>query len=419
MEELKKLSEAFTTFNLASETLQEYYRNLRHQVVRLSEELQRKNTELQRTLGFLNSVLQGMKEAIIVLDGEGKILMMNRAAEELLMMDVSEAAGRRPEEYGYDFGRIGRDSEEVGIETAGGRKELLVSLSDVLDGGGDIIGRVILLRDITAQKAAEAEKERNKRLIAMGEMMSSIVHELRNPLCSIELYASMLYKELEGTQHESLAMGVSTGVRNLNNSLTNMLYFARPRIPRSAPCEIKRLTEEALALIRPVIESRGISVERRMDETVVNGDPGLLKQVILNLMLNAVQAMEKGGVLGISTETDGRDFHMHVSDTGCGITPEHAERIFDPFFTTRDEGTGLGLSISLKIMQAHGGTIRAKSLPGEGSVFTLCFPDVFLLSTGSGGGPAGTACTPPERFFVEGPSGRSAEACARKSKQPF
>ncbi|NOZ25417.1 MAG: PAS domain-containing protein [Nitrospirae bacterium] len=401
MEELKKLNEAFATFNLASETLREYYQNLQRQVTRLSEELQRKNTELQRTLSFLNSVLQGIKEAIIVLDGEGKILMMNRAAEELLEVDINGARGNRPEDYGYDFSMIGRDNQEIDIITAEGRKNLLASLSDVLNGGDGLIGHVILLRDITAQKAAEAEKERNKRLIAMGEMMASIVHELRNPLCSIELYASMLYKELEGTPHESLAMGVSTGVRNLNNSLSNMLYFAKPRIPKNTPCEIKRLADEALALIKPVIESRGITVEKRVPSVIINGDPGLLKQVILNLLLNAVQAMERGGVLGIYSETDSREFQLHVSDTGYGIAAEHAERIFDPFFTTRDEGTGLGLSISLKIMQAHGGTIRAKSLPGSGSVFTLCFPEEFLLSNGSGDRSDRSAGLPLERFLPE------------------
>jgi len=384
MEELKKLNEAFMTFNLASETLREYYQNLQQQVAHLSEELQRKNTELQRTLSFLNSVLQGIREAIIVLDGDGRILMMNRAAEDLLRIDLSASKGRRPEEYGYDFSRIGQDGQEIEIETGADRKNLLVSLSDVVNSGDGLIGFVILLRDITAQKAAEAEKERNKRLIAMGEMLTGIVHELRNPLCSIELYASMLYKELEGTPHESLAMGVSTGVRNLNNTLSNMLYFARPRNPKTTPCGIEALIDDALALIRPVMESRGIVVEKRVHGVLINGDSGLLKQVILNILLNAVQAMGNGGVLTISSETDSRGLCLNISDTGYGITSEHIERIFDPFFTTRDEGTGLGLSISLKIMQAHGGTIRAKSLPDSGSVFTLYFPEEILLSTVSG-----------------------------------
>ncbi len=385
MEELKKLNEAFMTFNLASETLREYYQNLQQQVTHLSEEVQRKNAELQRTLSFLNSVLQGIREAIIVLDSDGKILMMNRAAEDLLTMDLSASTGHRPEEYGYNFSRLDQNNQEIEIETAGGRKNLLVSLSDVLNGGDGLIGFVILLRDITAQKEAEAEKERNKRLIAMGEMMASIVHELRNPLCSIELYASMLYRELEDTPHASLAMGVSTGVRNLNNSLSNMLYFARPRNPKTTHCNISTLTDDALALIKPVMESRGIVVEKQIPDILIAGDSGLLKQVILNILLNAVQAMGTGGILTIHTEMDGKGLNLNISDTGSGITPEHEERIFDPFFTTRDEGTGLGLSISLKIMQAHGGTIRAKSLPGSaGSVFILCFPHKHLLPYASG-----------------------------------
>ncbi len=400
MEELKKLNEAFMTFNLASETLREYYQNLQQQVTYLSEEVQRKNAELRRTLSFLNSVLQGIKEAIIVLDSDGKILKMNRAAEDLLMMDLAASTGHRPEEYGYNFSRLDQNNQEIEIETADGRRTLLASLSDVVNGGDGLIGFVILLRDITAQKEVEAEKERNKRLIAMGEMMASIVHELRNPLCSIELYASMLYKELEDTPHASLAMGVSTGVRNLNNSLSNMLYFARPRNPKTTPCNVGTLTDDALALIKPVMESRGIVVEKQISNALINGDSGLVKQVILNILLNAVQAMGTGGVLTIHSETDSKGLHLNISDTGNGITSEHIERIFDPFFTTRDEGTGLGLSISLKIMQAHGGTIRAKSLPGSaGSVFILCFPHKHLLPNTSGDRTDSTSCLSPEQFL--------------------
>ncbi|VAX32943.1 hypothetical protein MNBD_NITROSPIRAE02-1665 [hydrothermal vent metagenome] len=421
MEELKKLNEAFMTFNLASETLREYYQNLQQQVTYLSEEVQRKNTQLQRTLSFLNSVLQGIKEAIIVLDSDGKILMMNRAAEVLLTLDVTESTGHRPEEYGYNFSRLDQNNQEIEIETGGVRKNLLASLSDVLNGGDGLIGFVILLRDITAQKEVEAEKERNKRLIAMGEMMASIVHELRNPLCSIELYASMLYRELEDTPQASLAMGVSTGVRNLNTSLSNMLYFARPRNPKTTRCDIRTLTDDALLLIKPVIESRGIVVRKQIPNASINGDSGLVKQVILNILLNAVQAMGTGGILTIHSETDSKGFHLNISDTGSGITSEDIERIFDPFFTTRDEGTGLGLSISLKIMQAHGGTIRARSLPGSGSVFILCFPHKHLLPVVSGDRQTALSVLSPEQFLQKDscgqgtvdPDGKKSTSCLK------
>ncbi len=401
MEELKKLNEAFRTFNVASETLRDYYQRLQRQVAYLSEELQRKNNELRTTLSFLDSVLQGIKEAIIVLDAGGKILMMNRAAEELLMLDITSSKGRGPEEYGYDFGRISREME---IRREDGTRKVLVSLSDVLDGNDGVIGRVILLRDITVQKEMEAERERNKRLIAMGEMMASIVHELRNPLCSIELYSSMLYKELEDTPLASMAMGVSTGVRNMNNALSNMLYFARPRNPKTIPCDLDALLLESLSFIKPVMDSRGIAVRRRPVEAGVKGDPGLLKQVFLNLLLNAVQAMDSGGTLSIHPERDGGMFQVHISDTGAGIAPGEMDRIFDPFFTTRDEGTGLGLSISLKIMQAHGGTIRARSLPGSGSTFILAFSKETLLPP-SGVNPPGDGAedmsTPSQGLFFQ------------------
>ena len=231
-----------------------------------------------------------------------------------------------------------------------------------------------MLKDITERKQTEAEEERNKRLIAMGEMMAGIVHEMRNPLCSIELYASMLHKELEGTELESLARGVSTGVRSVNNILSNMLYFAKPRSPKLRPVSVQSIVEESLSLVLPVADSRNISISKSLINCSLCVDEGLIKQVLMNLFLNAIQAMEKGGNLGITTEVRDDGFCINVSDTGEGIDEATIERIFDPFFTTRQEGTGLGLSISLKIMQSHGGTIKVKSKPGIGSSFSLVFP---------------------------------------------
>ncbi len=249
-----------------------------------------------------------------------------------------------------------------------------VSISQVSN-RDDFAGYVLLIKDITAMKEKEAEDSRNKRLMAMGEMMASIVHELRNPLCSIELYSSMLYRELKGTSYEAIARGVSGGVQNLNNFLSNMLYFAKPRIPKNTLFRIDTVVEETISMISPVVQTREISVHQDVEPFCLQGDPGLLKQAIMNILLNAVQAMESGGEIRVFTEFTEGYLRLNIKDSGKGIDRTIMDRIFDPFFSTKEEGTGLGLSIALRIMQSHGGSISIKSTPGQGTVFILQFPE--------------------------------------------
>jgi len=220
----------------------------------------------------------------------------------------------------------------------------------------------------------EAQQERNKRLIAMGEMAARIVHEIRNPLCSVELYASMLEAELASSEHRRLAAGISAGVSGMNRILTNMLDFARPRriVLRSA--RLDRIAEEALAFVKPIAENRGVLIDCTLAPREVIADAELLKQVFMNIIINAIQAVRPAGAVRVCVGEWNGAPAAAVSDEGEGIRPEHRERIFDPFFTTKDAGTGLGLAVAARIMEAHGGTISVESEPGAGSTFRLLFP---------------------------------------------
>ncbi len=368
MKEIEKLNEAFKVFSLASEALQKYYSSLKDEVKRLNNELQAKNQELKDTLEMLRSVVNCIRDAIFVLSVDGNTLMMNSEAEKLKAFVEPDTLCRQE-----------LDGTELTIKVNNEKRIFLLSLSEVIS-GNSTTGYVLMLKDITEKRQREAIQERNKRLIAMGEMMASIVHEMRNPLCSIELYASMLQKELEGTGLESLSKGVSTGVRSLNNILSNMLYFARPRTPKMNQVSLFTFIEETLELVRPVAESRDIILRNHTGHCSLRMDGALIRQVCMNILLNAVQAMSEGGTITVSTETRDRALYIHIEDTGCGMDEQTLERIFDPFFTTKDEGTGLGLSISLKIMQSHGGTINVRSTPGRGTVFSLVFPENLIIT---------------------------------------
>lgn len=379
MEDIGRLNEAFRNFSAASRSLESYYDKLQEKVVYLTHEVAEKNLRLEEALkdaeeakDYLRGILQSIEEAIIVLDPDRMVTMMNSAAGRLLCLAPDHAAGRALQSLDFS---IEQDFSET-ILVAGGRSyNVIVSCSEVLDGKGRVRGSVILLKDITRLKEIEAQQERNHRLIAMGEMAAKIVHEIRSPLCSIELYAGMLARALEGTDHAGSARGISTGIRSLNNILTNMLFFARPHKPSFMRLDLKTLFDEAVFMIAPMLDARSIGLEMEKESAAdISGDPELLKQVVLNILINAVQVTPDGGRIVTSLRKDEDMVVAEVKDEGEGIAPEDMERIFDPFFSTKDKGTGLGLTIASKIMQAHGGAIKVRSAVGEGCSFLLCFP---------------------------------------------
>ena len=378
-ERIRHLSEAFTSFTATSGLLEQYYDMLRERVRYLTVELEERNAQLNAALADANEakdnlrcILQSMAEALIVLDRDGNVMMVNRAAVEIIGPSAEDATGKSLE--ALDFSLVSEGDDTVLIAN-GRRFDVFVSRSNVADSSGAVHGSVLLIQDITRMKELEAQSQRNRRLIRMGEMAAKIVHEIRSPLCSIELYATMLESELGEGEAARLSRGISSGIMSLNNILTNMLLFARQQKPAVSRIDASFVVREALRILEPMIDSRGIPVTLNAHEGIYfSGDPELLKQVLLNVVLNAIQATYGGGSIGIAVY-EGKDGVMiEVSDEGEGISKEDLDRIFDPFFSTKAKGTGLGLAIAFRIMEAHGGHIRARSVPGEGSVFSLHFP---------------------------------------------
>jgi signal transduction histidine kinase len=184
----------------------------------------------------------------------------------------------------------------------------------------------------------------------------------------------MLEKELTTTAHKDLAHGISAGIGSLNNILTNMLFFARPNKSALKPIRLDQVIADAIRLLDPMMASRKVAIAASLVESELCGDAELLKQVLMNIMINAVQAMPQGGRIEVAMVQEREALSVRITDTGTGIARENLEKIFDPFFTTKDAGTGLGLVIASTIMQAAGGYITATSEPGQGSSFSLYFP---------------------------------------------
>ena len=372
------LNEAFHNFTMASKSLEAYYGLLQERVAYLTTELEKKNKELkmaladaERSKDYLNAILYNLEEAIIVVDPDDKVMMINKSAAELFGIYLSDVIGKTF--ANLDFSITSEGSETL-LFVKGGKHNVILSRSPVVDSEGCLWGSVILINDITRLRELEIQHERNQRLIAMGEMAVKIVHEIRNPLCSIELYSSMLERELEDLAHRELARGISTGISGLNNILTNMLFFAKPNKPAIKSIRLDRVIEETIQIFMLLMESRKVKLNGSFFDCEILGDAELLKQLFMNIIINAIQSMHDGGDIDVTMKKNGRFVMVDVRDNGKGIKHEYVEKIFDPFFSTKDTGTGLGLAIASKIIQTHGGYIKVWSEERKGSTFTLYFP---------------------------------------------
>jgi len=361
MKNEKLLNEAILKINTASEALIKYYRVLEERIKLLTEEVDREKR-------LLSSIIDSIDIAVVFFDREGVIRLINRAGETLFNVNAEEIIGQKklPIKIKNDL---------VYPENSSKPFYAIVSQSDVLDSEGNKIGNVFLCKDITRIKELEAENERNRRLTAMGSLVMKIAHEIRNPLGSIELFANMISEDLKEGIHGEYARRISSSVKMLRNTLENMLSFSRGINPKKEKFCINDLVEEIIKEFQELFSRVGVKIKVNMNEKfIIIADPALLRQALINIIVNAYQAMPDGGHLFVHVNNDGNFISLCIKDTGYGIDSEIIDRIFDPFFSTKDRGTGLGLSITQSIISAHGGKIDVKSEPDEGTEFAIYLP---------------------------------------------
>jgi two-component system sensor histidine kinase HydH len=238
----------------------------------------------------------------------------------------------------------------------------------------------------TTQRLAEVYQElqdnfeqmkRAERLFALGQLSAGLAHEVRNPVASIAGAADLLRKDmrLEAKQEECLTI-IAKECRRLDELLTHFLAFARPRPPTFRDIDISIVIECVMELARHSVGEKAIALRKTVapDVGAIECDPDLLKQVLLNLILNAIQATPAGGEILVSARRRDSRVQIDVKDEGPGVSPEIRDRIFDPFFTTKETGTGLGLSVAHQIVEQHGGILRAEGNIGKGTTFSVILP---------------------------------------------
>jgi signal transduction histidine kinase len=277
--------------------------------------------------------------------------------------------------------RIGLSTARMDRIWKGDRLAAAVTAAAVL--GLGILGMSVIFytqhRHLREVKALEAEMERGERLATVGNMAAAVAHELRNPLNAVSMGIQRLRVEFEPTPREEYLRMVDLiqgEVRRLNTIVEEFLSLARPMPLKREPIIVAALLEEVLGLVESEARGAGIAVVREIPSglPVLHADRDRLKQVLLNLVLNAIQAMPSGGTLEIAAAAAGGTLTVTVADTGSGITPELLPKVFEPYVTTKTKGLGLGLPIVRRIVEAHGGSIEAVSEPGRRTSFRFALP---------------------------------------------
>ena len=368
-------------------------KRLEQQLQEYSEELEVKvrerTREIEETKQYLENLLENANDVIYTLDTEQNFTYVNSKVEAwgyrkedligrpYLSLLSKRHRGRRLKST-LDIGV--KQVYEVELMTRTGQPcEVMVSVSPLRDAEGRISGVLGIARDITETKRLEQQIRSSEKLASVGKLAAGVAHEINNPLGGI---LNCLYNFRKGTlsaarQEEYLA-SIEDGLRRVQKIVRQLLDFSQQHEPECSPTNINAVVERVLVLTDPACVANSIRVERQLQTELPDllVDRHMIEQVLMNLVLNAVQAIRGGGVIRIRTRTEVDRCKIDVEDTGCGIPPSILPHIFDPFFTTKGtgEGTGLGLSVSMGIVERHGGQILVESEVRKGTVFTVCLP---------------------------------------------
>lgn len=343
---------------------------------------------LRETQTLNDLIIENAADGVIAVDKQGRVSTMNPAAEQITGYPLQELLGKPYSGIfqGTDFDSpvletlqqgTGHVALEISFPARERTIEISVTTSQIHNAQGELIGALVIFSDLTARKERQRRQAQTERLATLGELMAGVAHEVRNPLTAIKGYAQILKQHDLQPMHQQYLAVILKEIDSINRVIQQLLDFARPRHGHWQPVNLNQLLEECLVLIQTAgVEARiDFSTEFDPTLTAIEVDGELLKQVLLNMLINAVQAITTRGHIAIRTLAwDEAHQAVEIRDDGCGIAPECQKKIFDPFFTTKASGTGLGLALSQRIINAHQGDIQLVSEPGHGAIFTIILP---------------------------------------------
>ncbi len=335
-------------------------------------------SSLEQVKAFSDNVVQNMPSGLITLDPKFNVTSANRAAEKILgeipekaCPQMAAMAARLSGSGGAVFGEVALNRKE------NGDLRLDMTVSAILADEDQVQGFVLLFRDLTQIRDLKKQVETNRHLAAIGKLAAGVAHEIRNPLSSIKGFATYFARQYENEPGDvEIAKIMVQEVERMDRSITQLLEFAKPMAVEIKQTRIEPLIRHSLKLVAHDLGKKKIRVETdiRTRREIIHTDPERICQVLLNLYMNALNAMDSNGILEIGVADAEDTLEIRVADNGCGIQAKDLEKIFDPYFTTRAKGTGLGLSIVHRIVENLKGEIRVESQPSKGTVFYITLP---------------------------------------------
>jgi two-component system sensor histidine kinase HydH len=345
---------------------------------------------LSRIKAFSDNVVENMPIGLIALDDHQRIAAFNNTAESVLEISFQDVIGKKadkilPPEFCAELNcheiQDPFIEKEINCSVSEGKKvPLEIGVSLLQDENNTRLGHIILFKDMTEFRALRREIETSRRLASVGRLAAGVAHEIRNPLSSIKGFATYFKERYQAMPEDQQNADIMIQeVNRLNRVVSQLLEFSRPVTVSHERTSLKDLLDDSLKLIERQAKEKKINVHMpNSDETRdVFIDADRIKQVLLNLYLNAIEAMPTGGELRVDFSEYGESggLEIQISDSGQGIENKDLPKIFDPYYSTKSSGTGLGLAIAYNIIEAMGGKIGVKSQPDQGTTFFIIIPN--------------------------------------------
>jgi len=336
--------------------------------------------------GNVDQVMGSLQEGVMLFTSENYVVLVSASAERFLGRSRDETLGKSVEEIFTDANKLGRivldafalhqGIPQREIELENGRRIQLAL--EFISEPGQRIGALLKMRDAESVRRLEDELEISQRMAAIGRLTSGVAHEVKNPINAIVVHLELLREKMrtpDGDSGRHMDI-IGNEIHRLDRVVKTLADFNRPIEPRFISLDLRRLVEDVTLLAAPDAERNGVKIESDpgMVSLPVKADSDLLKQALLNVVLNGVQSMESGGTLALAARSDESSATIEVRDQGKGIAPEIRDKVFNLFFTTKQHGTGIGLAMSYRVMQMHGGSLSFDSAVGKGTVFRLTLP---------------------------------------------
>jgi signal transduction histidine kinase len=338
----------------------------------------------------LDQIMANLQDGLMLFTKESRVVLVSASAEQFAGRPRGEILGCHVLEIFADSSPLSgvvrhafqyhAPIVEVEVENASGRR-VQASL-DFIEEGGEKIGALLTMRDAESVRKIEDEIELSRRLAAIGRLTSGVAHEVKNPINAIVVHLEVLREKLQEMDPDTRRHMdvIGSEIHRLDRVVATLVDFTRPVELRLADVDLRKVIEDVSNLAAPEAGTHGVQLERHLTSELlpVKVDGDLVKQALLNVVLNGVQAMPQGGTLTIAASRDDGSAQVDISDQGSGIPEDIRDKIYNLYFTTKKKGSGIGLAMTYRVMQLHNGSVEFSSVEGKGTTFRLRFP---LLDT--------------------------------------